>query len=238
MRFRILLLFLLVLLFAPITDMGSATPNSARLETVKAEVLPRLNEAVRDAGFTWGTPIFIRIFKEDAELEVWLKQNDGRFGKFKTFPICYYSGGLGPKLREGDRQSPQGFYFVTPTQLNPNSSYHLSFNLGFPNKYDRAQGRTGSFLMVHGNCVSIGCYAMTDHGIEEIYLLADAALQAGQGFFRTHVFPFHLTAENLKRYSDHQWRPFWENLRHGYEVFEKTHIPPNIEVENKRYVVR
>lgn len=182
-----------------------------------------------------GDPIFIRIFKEESELEVWV-QGDETFQLFRTYDICYYSGRLGPKLRQGDRQSPEGFYFVNRGRMNPNSAYHLAFNIGYPNRYDRSHRRTGSAIMVHGDCVSIGCYAMTDAGIDEIYTLADAALNNGQDFFRVHIFPFRMTPENMRRHRDSEWYGFWENLREGYGLFELGRMPPNVEVRDKRYV--
>jgi murein L,D-transpeptidase YafK len=177
----------------------------------------------------------VRIFKESRELELWV-ENDGRFALFRTYEICTFSGHLGPKLRTGDLQSPEGFYFVTPDRMNPASRFHLSFNLGYPNAYDRHHGRTGGFLMVHGDCVSIGCYAMTDAQIEEIYTLADAALRQGQPFFRVHIFPFRMTVRNMQRHRDSRWREFWRNLEEGYDFFERHGRPPNVEVRNGKYV--
>jgi murein L,D-transpeptidase YafK len=186
-------------------------------------------------GFAMGQAVFIRIFKEEAELELWLKRAGG-FALFKTYQICNYSGDLGPKLREGDRQSPEGFYHVGKTALNPNSSYHLSFNLGFPNAYDRGRNRTGSYLMVHGDCRSIGCYAMTDAGIEEIYGLGEAALNAGQPFFRVHAFPFRMTDARMGQAAEDRWFPFWQNLKQGYDAFEAEHMPPNVTVHEGDYI--
>jgi murein L,D-transpeptidase YafK len=188
--------------------------------------------AARD--FAMGQPVFMRIFKEEAELEVWMKNGD-QFALFKTYPICNYSGDLGPKLREGDRQSPEGFYFVGKSALNPNSSYHLSCNLGFPNADDRAKDRTGSYLMVHGDCRSIGCYAMTDAGIEEIYGLGEAALDAGQPFFRVHAFPFRMTDARMARAIADRWYPFWRNLKQGYDAFEERFVPPDVTVNGGKY---
>jgi murein L,D-transpeptidase YafK len=185
----------------------------------------------------FGAPIFIRIFKKERLLEVWLKK-DISFNLFKAYPICTYgSGGLGPKIRQGDGKAPEGFYFVTPSRLNPVSNFHLSFNLGYPNSYDIHHGRTGSALMVHGNCVSIGCYAMTDSGIEEIFTLADAAFRKGQSFFRVHIFPYKMTTENMEKYKENAWYGFWSNLKDGYDFFENNNrIPPNVEVRNGKYV--
>ena len=181
-----------------------------------------------------GDPIFIRIFKEEAILEVWI-DTGSEYAHLKDYIICASSGTLGPKLKEGDKQAPEGFYKVKKYQLNPNSKYHLSFNLGYPNKYDRAHKRTGSFLMVHGNCVSAGCYAMTDEKIEEIYALVEGALEQGQKYIDVHAFPFRMTEENMNLYEGNRWYDFWMNLKEGYDYFEAEHRPPQIKVEENRY---
>lgn len=182
-------------------------------------------------------PIYIRIFKEESELEVWKARDDGRFYHFKTYPICNWSGELGPKLAMGDRQAPEGFYTVAKSQLNPNSQYHVAFNLGFPNAYDRANKRTGEFLMVHGKCKSAGCYAMTDALIEEIYGLAREAMKGGQESFPVHAFPFHMTDARLAQVKDNKWYPFWATLKQGYDHFEQTRVPSNVAVCERKYVV-
>ena len=194
-----------------------------------------METALHAKGLRWGAPVFIRIFKEEKELELWV-DNGKVFKHFKTWPICKYSGALGPKLKEGDGQAPEGFYFVPRSRMNPRSRFHLSFNLGYPNTYDRAHKRTGSALMVHGNCVSIGCYAMTDAGIEEIYSLCDAALMNGQRFFRVHAFPFRMTEVNMKRHGASKWINEWENVKGGYDWFEKVKRPPNVTVRGKQYL--
>jgi murein L,D-transpeptidase YafK len=181
--------------------------------------------------------IYIRIFKEESELEVWKMRSDGRFYHFKTYPICNWSGELGPKIVQGDRQAPEGFYTVTRAQMNPRSNYHLAFNLGFPNLYDKANGRTGEFLMVHGNCRSAGCYAMTDALIEEIYALAREAFNGGQEAIPVHAFPFRMTAENMIRYRKHPAYRFWTTLKEGYDYFETTRLPPPVLVCGRHYVV-
>lgn len=210
-------------------------PSSPRSRRVITKVAPGLIMELERKGITYGTPVFIRIFKMEKELELWMSV--GReFKVFRTYDIAAFSGRLGPKLREGDRQAPEGFYFVTPSRMNPNSRYHLAFNLGCPNVYDKAHGRTGSALMVHGSNVSIGCFAMTDEKIEEIYALADAALRNGQRFFRVHCFPFRMSEKNMKNYSNFPWYAFWSNLKEGYDFFEKTGTPPNVVVRDRRYV--
>ena len=153
-------------------------PSTERSRAAMNRVAPVLVRDLKARSLSYGAPIFIRIFKEEMELEVWVKQ-EKQFELFRTYPVVAMSGNLGPKRREGDRQAPEGFYFVTPSRMNPSSRFHLSFDLGYPNAYDQAHGRTGSALMVHGNRASIGCFAMTDPKIEEIYALADAALRNG-----------------------------------------------------------
>ena len=209
-------------------------PSTPRSRNAVATVAPSLVRDLAKQRLEYGAPLFIRIFKEEKELEVWLQRGEG-FELFRSYDIVAMSGELGPKLREGDRQAPEGFYFVTPSRMNPDSRFHLSFNLGYPNAYDRAHGRTGSALMVHGNMVSIGCFAMTDAKIEEIYALADAALRNGQRFFRVHCFPFRMAHENMKRHRGSKWLPFWENLKTGYDHFETTKQPPNVVVRNGKY---
>ncbi len=172
------------------------------------------------SGMTQEAPIFVRIFKEESQLEIWKQKSDGRFYHFKTYPICTWSGDLGPKIKEGDKQSPEGFYTVTPGQMNPNSQFHLSFNLGYPNNYDKVNGHTGGALMVHGDCRSAGCFAMTDALIEEIYALAREAFRGGQDKFHVNAFPFRMTAENMKRHRDSKWYGFWKTLKVGYDDFE------------------
>lgn len=196
---------------------------------------PPMEVRLEENGLARGDPVFIRIFKQSAELEIWM--NDGRSWRlFDIWPICRWSGELGPKLREGDGQSPEGFYTVAKGALNPNSSYHLSFNLGFPNAYDRAHGRTGSFLMVHGDCLSIGCYAMTDAGIEDIYGLVEAALDNGQLRVAVHIFPFRMDDATLEAHASHPWVDYWRNLKTGHDLFETSGSPPVAAVCGREYI--
>ncbi|MRX26902.1 2-dehydro-3-deoxyphosphooctonate aldolase [Kangiella sp. HZ709] len=231
------LLLLIVIMNLVSTSISSKVPESARSKKVISRVSSPLAQALKLQGLELGSPVYFRVFKQESTLEAWVQEtNTDKFKLFKTYPICTFSGKLGPKLKEGDLQSPEGFYFVKPNQMNPNSRFHLSFNLGFPNAYDRYHQRTGSALMIHGNCVSIGCYTMTDPLIEEIYILADAALNKGQPFFRVHAFPFRMSQENMKRYKNNQWFSFWENLKEGYDYFEKNKFPPNTENNQGSYI--
>jgi murein L,D-transpeptidase YafK len=197
---------------------------------------PELLSLLRQKNMPKDSPILLRVFKEEAELEVWKQDTTGHFQIVKLYPICRWSGDLGPKLHEGDRQAPEGFYMVTPGQMNPNSSYYLAINIGFPNAFDKANDRDGSFLMIHGDCSSIGCYAMTDEQIGEIYSLARDSLLGGQPSFQTQAYPFRMTPMNLARHRTNPHMAFWEMLKIGNDHFEATHLEPNVEVCDRRYV--
>jgi murein L,D-transpeptidase YafK len=180
--------------------------------------------------------ILIRIFKEESELEVWKEDKTRRFALLRTYPICRWSGELGPKIQAGDRQAPEGFYTITPGLMNPNSSYYLAINTGFPNAYDRANERTGAFLMIHGDCASAGCYAMTDEQIAEVYALARESFLGGQKSFQIQAYPFRMTPLNLARHRNSPHILFWKMLKQGYDHFEVTRVAPKIDVCEKRYV--
>jgi murein L,D-transpeptidase YafK len=182
------------------------------------------------------SPILVRIFKEESELEVWKQDTTGRFQIVKVYPICRWSGDLGPKVHEGDRQAPEGFYSITPDLMNPNSNYYLAINTGFPNTYDKANGRTGALLMIHGDCSSRGCYAMTDEQIGEIYSLARESFLGGQQSFQIQAYPFRMTPVNLARHRTNPNMAFWKMIKEGNDHFEVTHLEPKVEVCNRRYV--
>ncbi len=182
------------------------------------------------------SPILARIFKEEAEMEIWKQNRDGQFVLLKTYPICRWSGDLGPKKKEGDRQAPEGFYTITPGQMNPNSNYYLAFNTGFPNAYDRAMGYTGSELMVHGDCSSRGCYAMTDEQIQEIYALARESFFGGQKALQLQAYPIRMSALNMAKHRNNPNFAFWKMLKEGYDHFDATHQEPKVAVCEKHYV--
>ncbi|KJS14641.1 MAG: Pollen allergen Poa pIX/Phl pVI, C-terminal [Hoeflea sp. BRH_c9] len=182
------------------------------------------------------SPIMMRIFKEEGVLEVWKQKGNGRFDIIASYEICKWSGKLGPKFKEGDRQAPEGFYRIYPAQMNPKSSYYLSFNMGYPNSYDRSYGRTGTNLMVHGACSSAGCYSMTDEQVLEIYGFARDAFKGGQEYFLVEALPFRMTPENMARHRDSEHFEFWKMLKVGYDHFELTKRPPKVEVCDRQYV--
>jgi len=213
----------------------TAPPSTKKSMAIVESVRPELEKALEEKGLAFGAPVFIRIFKETYELEVWVKK-DGAYVHFRSYAICAYAGGLGPKTKWLDGQSPEGFYHVTRGMMRPGCVYHLAFLINYPNEYDRAKARTGSEILVHGKCVSAGCYAMTDARMNEIYALAEAALSKEQKFFRVHIFPFRMTEKNLKSHEDSVWLEFWKNLKEGYDYFEKHGVPPDVTVEEGRYV--
>ena len=184
-----------------------------------------LAQRLADKGFALGQPAYLRIFKEEGLLEVWMERNGG-FDLALTYPICTWSGQLGPKLKEGDGQSPEGFYLVSGNQLNPKSHYYLAINIGFPNAFDSAAGRTGSALMIHGACASIGCYAMTDAGIDDIYAIVAQALSSGQDAVPVHIFPFRMTPQRLEAAAAEPWAEFWRSLAVGDSLFKPGGQPP------------
>jgi murein L,D-transpeptidase YafK len=208
---------------------------TSHLPRLKPQPSVALATRLAAKGLKYGQPVFIRIIKHTSELELWMgadptdkSSNTPAWTLLHTYPICKWSGALGPKIKEGDRQAPEGFYAISQGSLNPHSRNHLAFDLGFPNAYDRAHGRTGTFLMVHGNCRSIGCYAMTNDGIDEIYRLVEEALQAGQPSVPVHAFPFRMTDANMRKRRDDRWTAYWANLKEGWDRFEALRQPPAV----------
>jgi murein L,D-transpeptidase YafK len=219
-----------VVVVATLAVFGGARGGGTKDIPPRAPLAQRLSAQ----GFVEGQAVYLRIFKADNVLELWLKDGD-RYRLFETYPICRWSGALGPKLREGDQQAPEGFYSVTRAQMNPTSRYHRAFNLGFPNVYDRANGRTGSFLMVHGACASVGCYAMTDAQIDEIFNLMSAAFTRGQKEIAVDILPFRPTKAAMTAHASNPWAPFWRTLAQGSASFDVTGRPAAIFVCGKSY---
>ncbi len=222
-------------------------PQSGRSKVAISKTTPVLEADLQAQNLKLGGAVFLRIIKSDAPksgplsqgvIEIYVENSDGAYSLYKTSKICAASGTQGPKIKTGDGQSPEGFYYLTVGSLNPWSSYHLSLNLGYPNAFDRAKGRTGDYLMIHGNCVSIGCYAMTDVGIEEIYTLVYAAMKNGQGVVRVHSFPFPMTEANLAQAIESPNHEFWSNLKQGWDWFETHGAPPDVNVKDGAYVFR
>jgi murein L,D-transpeptidase YafK len=198
--------------------------------------IAQLDQRLAEKGVKLGSELMVRIFKAESALELWMKKGD-RFVHFATYPICYWSGTLGPKVTEGDQQSPEGIYTVTSRQLHLIGRWPRSINLGFPNSFDRSYARTGSYILVHGGCSSVGCYSLTNPVIEEVYSIIERALKGGQDHIQVQVFPFRLTEENLRGFVLHEWYDFWRNLKDAYDSFERTKLPPRVSVCERRYWV-
>jgi murein L,D-transpeptidase YafK len=211
---------------------GGVAPSGRALAPLSDKMLADIEQK----NMSKESPILVRLFKEESELEVWKQDNTGRFELLKTYPICRWSGELGPKIKLGDRQAPEGFYTITPGQMNPNSNYYLAINTGFPNAYDRANGRTGEFLMIHGDCSSAGCYAMTDEQIAEIYALARESFFGGQKAFQIQAYPFRMTPLNMAKHRDSPHMAFWKMIKEGNDHFEVTRHEPKVDICDKRYV--
>jgi murein L,D-transpeptidase YafK len=221
----------------PAPEAWDTWPAEQRLTDVNQRVRPLLATLLQQRSFTLGSAVYLRAYKEERELELWLKAGQG-WELWRTYPVAAASGRLGPKEREGDHQVPEGFYAITSHQLNPASRYHLAFNIGYPNPLDLHHQRTGSFIMFHGRNVSIGCLAMTDPAIEEIYLLVEAALAAAQPSVPVHCFPFRLTSSRLNTCTDHPWHTFWkEELLPAHAFFEQHREIPEMQVTDGRYTL-
>jgi len=215
---------------------GCETDGTAPTARSLQPISPAMLADIEQKNMSKESPILVRLFKEEAELEIWKEDKNGRYALLKTYPICRWSGELGPKIKAGDRQAPEGFYTITPGLMNPNSNYYLAINTGFPNSYDRANGRTGSFLMIHGDCSSAGCYAMTDEQIAEIYALARESFFGGQRAFQIQAYPFRMTPLNMAKHRNSPHMAFWKMLKQGYDHFEVSRREPKIDVCEKRYV--
>jgi murein L,D-transpeptidase YafK len=243
---RILYLFALFLVGLGVAYFAAPLPTREVIRSEVARRVPALRstlsaprqpieDRLRAKGFALGQPVLLRVFKEESVLEVWLK-NGETYALFDTYDICKWSGDLGPKLLEGDGQSPEGFYFASVKQLLPTSRYHRAINTGFPNAFDAGLGRTGSVLMVHGSCVSIGCYAMTDPGIDDIYKIVEASLNANNSPIAMHLLPFRMSSENLSRHHKNRWIDFWKNLAEGDAIFTRNKLPPEVFACGGKYV--
>jgi murein L,D-transpeptidase YafK len=207
---------------------GAEAAQAGRVGQNAAEAAgqpPVLEAQLAAKGFALGAPAFIRVFKENSTLELWLWRN-GRFHPFRSYRICKWSGELGPKLTEGDRQSPEGVYFISGRDLIVNARWHRALNLGYPNSRDKALGLTGSGILIHGKCSSIGCFALTDPVVEDVYDVIAAALDAGQPRITVQVFPFPMTQANLDSHAGAEWHDFWTRLKRGHDLFLRDGLPP------------
>lgn len=235
--------------------------KTATAQTVAASInfidyqrsFPRINEALkhkedtlrkqfREKRLAWPARyIYIRSFKYDSQIEVWVKQEmNEKFSLFKTYRVCALAGSLGPKRMQGDYQVPEGFYYIN--EFNPRSQYHLSLGLNYPNASDRILSDSlmpGGDIYIHGSCVTTGCIPVNNEQIEELYILAAHARSAGQDFIPVHIFPIRFqnprSSEFLRKYVKDfpEYKELSEELRHAYTYFEKTKKLPVIMVSKK-----
>jgi murein L,D-transpeptidase YafK len=231
---RVFGLIAVVVVAVTLSACGGIVPkgeSTRSIQPLKTSVVDKMKAMGSDPA--QGT--LVRIFKESSELEVWKRTASGGYKLFATYEICAWAGELGPKFKEGDRQSPEGFYNITPALMNPNSNYYLAFNTGFPNKFDRANNRTGSLLMVHGDCSSRGCYSMTDEAMAEIYAIVRESFKGGNAVVQLQIFPFRMTPQNMAKHASSPHFAFWQNIKEGYDRFEIAKAPPAWDVCEKRY---
>jgi murein L,D-transpeptidase YafK len=217
--------------------------NHNRVQTAKQETDSAARQLFIKMGLDYAPrKVFIRIFKQEAILELWVENpKTNLFVRLKTYPVCAMSGILGGKNKTGDRQVPEGFYYINA--YNPNSSFFLSVMINYPNEYDLHWKKTGSAICIHGNCASIGCIAIEDKPIKELYWILIQAKNAGQANIPVHIFPTQLTDNQLTVLKEQFAQEsdkliFWENLRQGYEYFENHKKLPNVSVKKGIYVFK
>jgi murein L,D-transpeptidase YafK len=212
---------------------------SSRTETKFSRVSDSLKKQFEAKKLTWPPEeIYIRSFKFDRQLEVWVKGNKKEaFKLFKSYKVCMQSGSIGPKRMEGDYQMPEGFYYIN--EFNPNSNYHLALGLNYPNASDKILSdslRPGSAIYIHGGCVSTGCIAISDGPIEELYLVASSAREQGQEFIPVHVFPIKYNNKRSFEYlaqatkDNQQLQKFAITLKSAFDYFEEKKQLPVIMV--------
>jgi murein L,D-transpeptidase YafK len=208
--------------------------KAIRVKSAYSEKWEGLKSDIKKKGISENFQLFIRVFKEDKLVEVWLKSNSEKEYKlFKTYDICASSGELGPKRKQGDGQVPEGFYTIAV--FNPYSSYHLSLGVSYPNASDRIKGKgnLGGDIMIHGSCVTIGCLPLTDTYIKEVYILAVEAKNNGQQNIPVHIFPAKMNDKGMLFLSEvnTDLLDFWKNLKPGYDYFENNKLVPKISTD-------
>jgi murein L,D-transpeptidase YafK len=190
--------------------------------------------------------MYIRSFKYDSQLEVWIKNDlKEQYKLFKTYRVCALAGTLGPKRMEGDYQVPEGFYYIN--EFNPNSSYYLSLGLNYPNVSDRILSdslRPGSAIYIHGSCVTVGCIPITDQQIDELYILAAYAKNQGQDFIPVHIFPVRYNVPRSVKYldgltkEDPALKKFSDKLEEAFDYFDKFRQLPVVLINEKgEYII-
>jgi len=220
--------------------------NQLKFERVKAAydtTWTALQTKLKKDNFSTNFEVFIAAYKAEGKLEVWLRSNgQNQFFLFESYKFCEHSGKLGPKIIEGDLQTPEGFYKINV--FNPESTYHLSLGIDYPNKVDLERTgkdqKPGGDIYIHGNCTTVGCIPLTDEKIKEVYLLAVEAKNAGQEEIQVYIFPFKMTDRNLRKHGKEfpQQLSFWQNLQQGYAYFAKYRTLPSVSEVKGAYLVK
>lgn len=224
-------------------DFKSAQLNYERVKKAYSEKEKTIKNLYQEKGINLSSQqIFLRAFKEEEELELWARSTStDKFTLIKTYSICASSGILGPKRKQGDGQTPEGFYHID--RFNPQSAFYLSLGINYPNASDRILGNTnpGGDIFIHGNCVTIGCLPLTDNLIKEVYVAAVEARNNGQSKIPVHIFPFRMKEDQFTKFKARHSKDiallhFWENLKAGYAYFEKNKTLPKVSIEtNGKY---
>lgn len=233
MKFRVTCLLLGALLLSlPVCEgaMAARRGNGNSVEAVGMTLAAQFQEK----GLTLGSAVFIRVYKQTSEMELWVQQG-ARYVHFKTYGICRWSGGLGPKMYEGDRQSPEGLYHITAADLIVNPRWDRAMNINYPNSYDVVNGRSGSGILIHGKCGSVGCFAIQDQNVEEVYGAVRAALNNGQAEIPVLALPFRFASVAPTVNDTLQLSEFWSDLRRADLLFERDRIPPTAWICDGRY---
>ncbi len=238
--------FLVAVVFFASTSLIAQNTSGPRFSVKNTEVVGKLEDSLKrqfeKQKLAWPPQaIYLRSFKYDRQLEVWVKSTAKEGYKlFKTYKVCQQSGSTGPKRVEGDYQVPEGFYYIN--EFNPNSNYHLALGLNYPNASDRIladANRPGSAIYIHGNCVSTGCIPITDAPIEELYFLANNVRNQGQEFIPVHVFPVKYNVKSSKDFLDVAMKDnvglqqFNKNIKEVFDYFEYKKELPIIMVNKK-----
>ena len=210
-------------------------------ETLLSSSEAGLKERLKAIGYEGKIRLYVRIFKEEKTLEIWM-QSKGIYKLYKSFEVCNYSGKLGPKVVEGDKQAPEGFYHVPAEDVLWSSrKWPRALNLSFPNGFDALKKRTGSYLLIHGGCSSEGCYALKNGPMSILYDLVSIALKSGQTILPIHIFPFRLTDKNWARHlpqnAGKKWGAFWKGMQPAYDGFQSNRTIPSIFVCQTGYQV-
>jgi murein L,D-transpeptidase YafK len=231
-------LFFLFFLLSGSVQAAPETKESPTLElpetAPQAVLTSSVAAAFAEKHLRFGAPVFLRVYKQSSEVELWVQQGP-RYALFKTYSICRWSGGLGPKMVQGDRQAPEGLYHITAPDLVVNRRWHRAMRLNYPNAFDVVNGRTGYGIYIHGKCRSVGCFAINDDNVEEVYEIVRAALSNGQVRIPVLSLPFRFSSINSLVNEPFVFGEFWRELRRADFLFNRDRLPPSASLCDGNY---